>query len=795
MGDLRYALRLLLKARVFTLTVIITVALGIGASTAIFSVVNAILVRPLPFAEPDRLLQMAEKNDALKLSAFGVSALNYLSWAERTRTVEQLGAIQFGTYTLSGRGDPETYNGNAISTSLMPLLGLTATLGRAFAPGDDKPGGPPIALISASLWRRRFAADPAIVGKPAMIDGLSRTIIGVAPEALTVLTNGDIFVPLVIVPAKEMRLNHVLFVVGRLKPGVTVQGAQAEMDAVAAGMRQQYPELKDWGVNLITFPDTFVSRQLRTALLVLLGAAVFVLVIVSANVANLLLARAMERRREMAIRTALGASRARLWRQLLIESVTLSIVGGAAGLMLAMWGVRVLQSTLPPNSLPVPDIGVDPTVVAFAIGITLLTGVIFGLAPAWQSATIDVNTTLKAGGRSASGGLRPLLRKGLACAELGLATVLLVGAVLLVRSLLELQRVPLGFDPTGVTTFQITLPPTKYPMAKRVPFHHQLIEGLRTLPGVQSAGLSSGIPFGVGNYTNSPVGAPGKSALPPDASVSIDWRVVSPGFFQTVRIPILRGRDFSDSDVDSAPSVMIVSRATARILWGDDDPVGRTIRRVADKKDFTVVGVVGDVRGTTLNRESPTLYYSSGTRTWPLMDVVLRSDVDEAALMASVRREVRKLDPELPLSNVRQMSDWISVSAAQPRLNASLLAVFACVALLVAAIGTYGVLAYAVSQRTKELGLRMALGADRHHLLGLVVREGMTVAAAGVVMGVIIAIALGRALSALVFGVSVWDPMTYAGVLIVLATVSLVACLVPAVRASRVDPMEALRLD
>jgi predicted permease len=554
--------------------------------------------------------------------------------------------------------------------------------------------------------------------------------------------------------------------------------------------------MKDWAVNLISFSDTFVSSQLRTGLLVLLGAAVFVLLIVSANVANLLLARALERRREMAIRTALGAGRARLWRQLLIESLALSTVGGAAGLILAAWGVRALEVSLPPNLLPVSDIGLDRTVVLFAIAVTALTGIVFGLAPAWQSATIDVNTTLKAGGgRSASGGLRPRLRRGLACVELALATVLLVGAVLLVRSLLELQRVPLGFDPDGVLTFQVALPPTKYPMAKRVPFHHELIAALRAVPGVRSVGLSSGIPLGVGNYTTSPVGAPGQSQLAPDASVPIDWRVVSPGYFQTVRIPMLRGRDFTDSDIESGPSVMIVSRGTARILWGDEDPIGRTIRRVADKKDFTVIGVVGDVRSQGLNRESPALYYSSGVRTWPLMDVVVRSDVDRGALMSSIRREVHKLDPDLPLTNVRPMSDWVATSAAQPRLNASLLAVFACVALLVAAIGTYGVLAYSVSQRTKELGLRMALGADRGHLLRLVVREGMLVAAAGIVMGVGVAALMGRTLSALVFGVSVWDPMSYAGVLAVLALVSLISCLLPALRASRVDPMEALRLE
>ncbi len=795
MSDLRYAVRLLRKSPLFTIPVILTVAIGIGASTAIFSVVNAILVRPLPFAEPGRLMQVAEKNDALKLSSFGVSALNYLDWKARTQAFDQMGAIGFGTYTLTGRGDPETYTGNAISPSVMRVLGLRPLLGRAFADGDDKPGGPPVAMISEALWRRRFGADPAIVGQSAMVNSTSYTVIGIAPAALTVLTNGELFVPLVIDPPKEIRLNHVLFVVGRLRDGVSQQAAQAEMDGVAAAMRTQYVEMKDWGVNLITFTDTFVSRQLRTGLLVLLGAAVFVLVIVCANVANLLLARALERRREMAIRAALGATRPRVWRLLLIESLTMSIAGGVAGLALAAGGVWLLEAWLPANVLPVNDIGLDATVVAFAIGVTLITGIVFGVAPAWQSATLDVNTTLKTGGRSASGGMRPRLRQSLAGAELALATVLLVGAVLLVRSLVELQHVPLGFDPNGVLTFQVSLPPTKYPMAKRVPFHHALIDAVRTVPGVRSVGLSSGIPFGVGNYTTSPIGAPGQSQLPPDASVPIDWRVVSPGYFQTLHIPMLRGRDFTDSDIDGAPNVMIVSRTTARTLWGDADPIGRTIRRIADRKDFTVVGVVGDVRSTNLNRESPALYYSSGVRTWPLMDIAVRSDIDHGALMTSIRRAVHTLDPDLPLTNVRPLTDWVTTSAAQPRLNASLLAVFAAVALLIAAIGTYGVLAYSVSQRTKELGLRIALGADRRDVLGLVVREGMIVAAGGIFIGVVVAALIGKTLSALVFGVSIWDPPSYAGVLALLTLVSLVSCLLPALRASRVDPITALRLE
>jgi putative ABC transport system permease protein len=794
MPDIRYAVRLLRRSPLFTVTVVLIVATGIAATTAIFSVVNAVLLRPLPYADPGGLMQVAEKNDSLHQPVFGVSALNYLSWREMSRSFTDLGAVQFGTFTLSGRGEPENYTGNLISASLMPLLGLQPIAGRVFTAGDERVGAAPVAMIGESLWRRRFGGDRAVVGQPVTLNGVAYTVVGIAPRALTLLTNGDVWLPLVIDPAKEIRLNHVLFVAGRLKPGVTVQAAQAEMDAVSTRMQQQYPEIRGWGVTLVTFTDTFVSGQLRRALLVLLGAVVLVMVIVSANVANLLLARALDRQKEMAVRAALGAGRARLARQLLVESVVLSGLGGVVGILAAVWAVAWLESILPPNVLPVPDIGVDRGVVAFALGLTLVTGLTFGQVPAWQASRADVNTSLKKASRSSTGG-RPFVRRGLAAMELALATVLLIGAALLGRSLLALQRVPLGFNPDGVLTLQISLPPTRYANPQRVVFLRDLDAALNAVPGVTHAALTSGMPFGAGNYTRSPFIPLGSRILEPGAGVPVDWRTVSPGYFVTMGIPLLRGRVFTDADTGDAPDVMVISRATARMMWGDEVAVGRYVRRSADKRVFTVIGVVGDVRSSTLNSEAPTLYYSSGVRTWPLMDVVIRTSTDPAAVVRAVREIVRRKDPDVPLANVRPMTEWIDTSAAQPRLNAALLALFAAVALFVAAIGTYGVLAYTVSQRTKELGVRMTLGADRASVLRLIVREGMLTGACGILAGMVIAGLLGKTLSSLVFGVSVWDASSYAIVSLLLGAVALVSCVIPAIRAARVNPILALRLD
>src|SRR3954467_213528 len=795
LNDLRYTVRMLRKSPLFTLAVVLTVALAIGADTAIFSVVNAVMLRPLPYDQPDRLVWIAEKNDTLNLPTFAASVLNYLSWKEQSRTFSAIGAFGFATFNLTGGEDPEQLTGGPVTPSLFPLLGIKPVLGRSFADSEDRPGSARVAMIGEGLWKRRFGGDPGIIGRHITLNGLDTTVIGIAPASLALLSNGDVWIPMTIDPGREIRMNHVILAVARLRPGVTLDQAQAEMTVVAGRVSEQYAEMKEWGIRLVDFYHFFVNPQLQTALVVLLCAVGCVLLIAAANVANLLLARAASRQREIAVRTAIGASRGRLLRQLLIESLVLSSIGGAAGLLAALWGVDAINAVMPANLLPVPDVRIDATVLLFALVLTIATGLLFGIAPAWHAAKTDLNEVLKQVTRSSSAA-RPRLRNSLAAAELALATILLIGAGLLSQSLLRLQHVSLGFEPDRLLTFQVSLPRTKYPGEKSAAFYRTLLESLRATPGVRAAAASSGIPFGNGAYTQTPIATSGPSPLPADSAIPTDWRVVTPGFFQTMNTPLLRGRDFTDADAPAgAPNLVIVSQTTAKRFWGDADPLGRTLHRQGDlTRQYTVVGVVGDVRQAALSRETPAIYYPSIGLT-AAMGIVVRTEAPPASLLPTVREKVHHLDPALPLSSVRTMEEWVSNNAAQPRLNAILLAVFAVVAMLIAAIGIYGVLAYSVNQRPREIGLRMALGAPRAQVLQLIVREGMTVGAIGIVAGIVAALALSRVLASLVFDVQVRDPLTYVAVAAVLALVALVACIIPARKASRVDPMVALRTE
>jgi putative ABC transport system permease protein len=797
-NDLRYAMRVMRRSPLFTVTVVLTVALAIAANTAIFSVVNAVMLRPLPFRQPERLVQVAEKNDKLNLPTFSVSLLNFLSWREQSpKSFEQIAAIGFDGYTLTGAGEPEQLTGNRISPALLHLLGLAPVAGRAFTEDEEKPGGPAVAMLGEGLWRRRFGADPGVIGRTLVLNAVPTTVVGIAPAALNLASGGDLYTPLTIDPAREIRLNHVLFVVGRLRPGIPVRQAQAEMDGIAAGVGRQYPEVRDWGIHLLTFFDTFVSPQLKTGLLMLLAAVGFVLLIACANIANLLLARAAARQQELATRTALGAGRGRLLRQLLLESVVLSSAGGAAGLLGAFGAVRAINRALPPNSLPVPEVHVDLSVLLFAVGLTVVTGLLFGIVPAWRMTKTDLNDVLKQAGRGESGRLRAGIRNSLAAAEIALATILLIGAGLLIRSLRNLERARLGFDARGLMTFQLAPPVTKYPLltGQAAELYRGLLEALRAVPGVRGAAVSSGLPFGAGNYYQSPFMTNDSPILSPDTSVPIDWRLVSPGYFGAMGIPLLRGREFTDADGPAAPLVAIASQAAAKRLWGDADPLGRNLHRPADARQFTVVGVVGDVRSFALNQESPALYYPLPWRASPLVDVAVRTTGEPEAMLETIRRKVHDLDSELALANARPMDQWIANSAAQPRLNAVLLGVFAAAALLIAMIGIYGVLAYTVTHRTREIGLRMALGATPRDVMRLVVGQGLTVVLMGLGLGLAGGLALGRGVSSLVYGVTVRDPATYAAVSILLGTVALAACAIPARRAARVDPLVALRCE
>ena len=793
--DFRYAIRALRRAPLFTATALLTLILGIGATTVIFSVVSAQLLRPLPFDDPSRLVQVAEKNDRLGLPVFGSSVLNYLSWTEAARSFDAMGAVGAGNFALAGDRDTEQIAGATITPSLVPLLGIRLVSGRSFQTGDDAPGAPPVVLVSERMWRTRFGSDPELIGRFLRINGVPTQVIGVAPQALTTLTAAEMWAPLTIDRAKERRLQHVITVFARLRPGVSAAQALTDMEGVSRHMIEQFPELKDWSVTIVSLRDTFVSPQLRTALLVLLAAVACVLLIASANVASLLLARATVRQHEVIVRTALGATQAHVVRLLLVESLVLAGLGGTGGVLAAMGALRGINAILPPALLPIPNISLDLTVLLVTIGATVGVGLLFGLAPAWHLSRPRLASGLSAA-RSSVGAGRPWLRSVLVAAELALATMLLVGAALLGQSMMRLERVPLGFDADRLLTFQVAPSASKYPsQAASVALYQAVLPALAGISGVESAAASSAVPFGNGGYTRTPVTPIGASALPPDTPVPIDWRAVSPGFFKTMGIPVLSGRTFTTADGVADPPVMIVSASMARTFWGDENPIGRTVRRVADQRQFTVIGIVGDVRNINLNQELPTMYYSSDYRVWPTMDLALKVSGSTGAIATAARERLKAIDPDLPMSFVRTMDEWVSANAAQPRLNAIVLLAFAIAALIIAAVGIYGMLAYTVSQRTREIGLRMALGAERQSVLGLIVREGMTVGLIGIGAGLAGALALTRALRALLFGVSTTDPVTFAGVAVLLALVALLACVIPARRAASVDPMTALRRD
>jgi putative ABC transport system permease protein len=786
--DLRYAFRSLRRAPLFAVTAIATLALGVGANTAIFSVVHAVALRPLPYEAADRLVRIWERNDALSITGFAVSLPNFVTWHERAQTLD-LAGWRSGSVTLRSTSEPVRVPSVTISPDFFRMVGATPVAGRALLPSDAQPGAERVALIRDSLWRSYFGGDHRAVGTAVTVGQETYTIVGVIAEGSVPLA-AEFYYPLRVDLAAEQRDNHIASVIGRVKPGYTIEQARQEMETIARQLEAEFPQSnKGWGIEMSTVYDWLVPPETRRALFVLLGAVGCVLLIACANVANLMLARAASRKREVAVRMAIGAARRRLVRQILTEGLLLAVIGGTAGILVAYWTVPLLRQWLPQNLPRADETTVNSVVLLFSFGVCVLTGIAFAILPALVNSRGDLIVAIKEGARGSSGG-GTRSRQTLAAAQVALATILLVGAGLLVQSFQRLQRVELGFAPASITTAMMGLPQDRL----KEPwdgFYKPLLDKLAAAPGVQAVALSSGAPFGGGN-TGMPIKGVGETLMG-DASLQTDWRMISPDYFKAMRIPLLRGRHFAPTG-SADKDTLIVSATTARRMWGDADPIGRQVLAGPNGR-FTVVGVVGDVRNLDLSlTPAPTMYLSTARFVWPTMTIIVRGG--EGAQAASlVRKTVRDMDPQLAVFNTREMTDLIDQSAAQPRLNASLIAVFAFIAALLAALGIYGVLAYLVSQRSQEIGIRMALGASRPVVLRLFLARGLRLAVAGLLAGVIGSVAVSRWIGSLLFEVRARDPWTIAAAAGAVGVVALLASYVPARRATRVDPLVALRTE
>jgi putative ABC transport system permease protein len=783
----------------FTVVAVLALTLGIGADSAIFSVVNAVLLRPLPYPDSDRLVVLRERSP--QLEGMSVAYPNFIDWREQNNAFENIGVFRRQSYNLTGSGEPERLIGWQLSADVFPALKVTPARGRLFTYDEDKPGASPVVVLSHGLWQRRFGGDPNILEQTMTLDGRSFSIIGVMPPGFQFPRPGaELWAPVGQVskdPGWENRGNHPgLTGIARLKPGVTVDQAREDMEIVAANLEKQYPDSNTGNRVTITPALENVIRGIRPALLVLLGAVGFVLLIACANVANLLLARAAARQKEIAIRTALGASRWRIVRQLLTESILLSLVGGALGLLLARLGVKLLVA-ISPNSIPrSEEINVDSRVLAFTIGVSVLTGIIFGVVPALHASKPDLNETLKDAGRGSTG-RRHLFRSGLVVSEVALTLVLLIGAGLMIRSFYRLQQVDPGFNYDRLLTFNISLPQKKYPEdQQKINFYEQVADKLRALPGVQAVGLSSGLPLGNNGWQTSfriegqPEPEPGKTPL-------TEACIANPDYFSAMGLTLLKGRSFTEQDTKDAPRVTIIDEEFARRYWPDEEAVGKHIKTSHNDPAITVVGVVRRVKMDGLNEDSNRVqsYFPFRQLVSGGMTVVIKTVNDPTSLVSAAREQVLAVDPDQPVYNVNTMEQLRADSIAPDRLNLMLLASFAAVALILATVGIYGVMAYSVTQRTHEIGIRMALGARQSDVLGMVIRQGMKLAVVGLAIGLAGAWLATRAMTSLLFGVSATDPVTFAVISVVLIGVALGACFVPARRATKVDPMIALRYE
>jgi len=792
--DLRYAARGLRRTPMFTLVAVATLALGIGANTAIFSVVQAVALQSLPNQDPNRLVRIWEKNDSLNIPQFSASVPNYFSWRERAHSFEALGAWRSNSATITTGGEPQRLTRLEATANVFPLLGLQPLSGRPFTAEEDRPGGARVVLLAESIWRNRFGSRPDLQGTTVVLDGIPHTVIGIVRDRDFVVPFHAL-VPLAADLSKENRSNHMITVVARLGSGVTLAQAQQEMDAIAVQLGKEFPkDDQGWGVTMATFYDWIVPRAVRSSLFVLLGCVGLVLVIACSNLANLTLARTAVRRREQAVRLALGASRGRIVREVLTESVLLSVIGGAAGVAIAYWAIPLFRSLLA-GVLPRADsIALSPAVLVFAGGVSLATGVLFGALPAYFNSRRDVIHALNDNTRTSSSRNQGRARRLLVVAQLCLATMVLVAAGLLIQTFVRLQQVELGFQPARLTTAMMGLPPARYPNHDAAwQFYSRLLQDIGGTAGVEAAALSSGAPLAGGN-TGQPMRAVGPNALG-TKDLQADWRMVSPAYFTTMGIPVLRGRTFGDADRKGGQNVIVLSQDMAHRFWPGQDPVGRQIASGNADLTFTVIGVVGDVRN--LNQAvdpRPTMYLSTTQYLFPVMTFVVRTANDQP-VAGTVRRAVNAVDPQLAIFNVRTFDRILDTSVAQPRVTAWLVGMFGGLALLLAGIGVYGVLAYLVTQRTREIGVRLALGAAPSSVRRLVVGHSLRLSLTGIGLGAVGAVLAGPTLQSQLFGVQPRDPITLAAVAATLLGIALLASYLPARRATRVDPLTALRTE
>lgn len=805
--DLRYGLRGLLKRPGFTATVILTLAIGIGASTAIFTVLNSVMLRQLPYRTADRIVAIQELNPAGE--RIQVTAANFLDWRAQSTVFDHLAAIKTADSNLLLADQAERINLAQTSANFFDVFGVGPQLGRLFLAADEQAGHEPVAVLSDVLWRRRFAADPGILGKPITLDSKTYTIVGVAPAGFQYPDRTEVWLPpLRLAPefsetmdVTTNRNRGYLSALGLLKPGVSLQQAAGEMETITGRLRQQYPESNNTRFNRVVSLQDHLTGNSQTMLWLLFGAVMFVLLIACANVANLLLASATGRSKEMAIRAALGASRVRVVRQLLTESTILALAGGALGLLLAVAGVAAVTALLPQDFPRVREIAMDWRVLGFTLGASMLTGLLFGLAPALHLSKTDVQEAMKENSRGTVGSKsRTHLRHALIVAEVALSVVLLAGAGLLFRSFIHLQSVNAGFSPQQVLTAKLSPSGPKFKSDPEfTAFYNQVTEKVRAIPGVQQVGIISTLPLSKGPTAGFRV--EGRPILPPDKWPPTSLRAVSPDYFRAMNIPVVQGRPFGEQDNYQAPWRLMINQAAAERDFPGESAIGKRVTFGNTDKDgqpvwWEIIGVAANVRSVELREEpQPELYF--GTTQYPFehMAIVIRSTVEPTSIVPSLRQAVTEVDRSVPVSDIKTMEHIVSESVTQPRFNLFLLGLFSAIAVLLSAAGIYGVTAYSVTQRTQELGIRLALGAQVSDILKMVLGQGMTVIAIGLVIGLVAAFLLTRLMRSLLFGVGESDPLTFVAITLVLLLVALAACYIPARRASKVDPLIALRYE